>query len=240
MGNSKAIQGAAGCGKTAMMKEVRRLCEDTTHEIVGITQTTGAKRQLKQELTVPQQAGVETLTVAKFLNTVKQGQGLFGQNTLFVVDESSLVGVSDMVTLQKVVKQIDARMLIVGDFKQHTPITQSFPMQILLASGINHRVMNEIVRIKNEEALEVVQSLYQDKARDALEKLKNNIVEIEKIKGMDKEEMGQVLIEAVSKKYLALHQSHKGDVALIGGSSGSMHRCTTSIGRIIEHKNLIL
>ncbi|HEM7502378.1 TPA: AAA family ATPase, partial [Klebsiella aerogenes] len=90
------VQGYAGVGKTtqfrAVMSAVNLLPEDSRPKVIGLGPTHRAVGEM-------QSAGVEAQTTASFLHDtqllMRSGQTPDFSNTLFLVDESSMLGLSD-------------------------------------------------------------------------------------------------------------------------------------------------
>ncbi|QQM85970.1 AAA family ATPase [Klebsiella variicola] len=91
------VQGYAGVGKTtqfrAVMSAISLLPEETRPRVIGLAPTHRAVGEM-------QSAGVEARTTASFLHDTqllqRNGQTPDFSNTLFLLDESSMVGLADM------------------------------------------------------------------------------------------------------------------------------------------------
>jgi len=143
-----AIQGYAGVGKTTQFKAVLagidQLPESERPRVVGLAPTHRAVGEM-------QAAGVDAQTLASFLHDegmkVAGGEKPDYRNTLFVVDESSMVGNSDMARAYALIAEGNGRAVMSGDEAQLQPIAPGTPFRLAQGrSAIDMAVMKEIVR----------------------------------------------------------------------------------------------
>lgn len=170
------VQGVAGSGKTTMLKEVKRLGEDSGYQILGLSNTASASNRMTEATTTVESAGIESMTTAKFLNQAQKIK--FNPNLLIVLDEASLTSNKEMHTLLAVTEKKGAKLVLVGDVKQMGAIEAGKPFYLLLGHGMKSACMTENVRFKNPETLKVMQDLYAARVSDAIDKLSNNLIEI--------------------------------------------------------------
>ncbi|CAB5681446.1 Multifunctional conjugation protein TraI [Serratia marcescens] len=143
-----AIQGYAGVGKTTQFKAVldgiAQLPESERPRVVGLAPTHRAVGEM-------QAAGVDAQTLASFLHDeglkVAGGEKPDYRNTLFVVDESSMVGNSDMARAYALIAEGNGRAVMSGDEAQLEAIASGAPFRLAQGrSAIDMAVMKEIVR----------------------------------------------------------------------------------------------
>lgn len=143
-----AIQGYAGVGKTTQFKAVldgiAQLPESERPRVVGLAPTHRAVGEM-------QAAGVDAQTLASFLHDeglkVAGGEKPDYRNTLFVVDESSMVGNSDMARTYALIAEGNGRAVMSGDEAQLEAISPGAPFRLAQGrSAIDMAVMKEIVR----------------------------------------------------------------------------------------------
>ncbi|MGU9760816.1 conjugative transfer relaxase/helicase TraI (plasmid) [Serratia marcescens] len=143
-----AIQGYAGVGKTTQFKAVldgiAQLPESERPRVVGLAPTHRAVGEM-------QAAGVDAQTLASFLHDeglkVAGGEKPGYRNTLFVVDESSMVGNSDMARTYALIAEGNGRAVMSGDEAQLEAIAPGAPFRLAQGrSAIDMAVMKEIVR----------------------------------------------------------------------------------------------
>ena len=147
-----AIQGYAGVGKTtqfnAVLAALDTLPADQRPTVVGIGPTHRAVHEM-------QSIGVKAQTLASFLSESRQ-QAMSGEtpdhrNTLFLVDESSMIGNRDMAEFYQRVAASGARVISSGDTAQLKAISSGAPFQLMQErSAVDVSVMKEIVRQRPE------------------------------------------------------------------------------------------
>ena len=190
------IQGDAGTGKTSMMKSFKDItdkeCENLN--ICGLGFTGKAADELEKK------SGIKTKTISGFLINPDQ------EKSLFIVDESSMVGSYQMLNLMNHAEKTDSRIVFIGDGKQLQAISAGKMFKVLSQNDYTKAVlMEESIRQKTEYMIETVSHIknYQtDIDKDGMDKafkvLKDNnrIFEIE-----DKDErINHVIDSYISEK----------------------------------------
>jgi len=186
------IQGVAGSGKTTMLRSLNKVCLDANFEIIGLTVTTSAKERLKigsQNLAGDVhllRSGIKTLTVRKFLIESERLLNMdpmlakleYGGNKLFVLDEASFIGTSEMFAVLTKMEQLNTKLIVMGDYKQLSSVEAGRIFYLMLGSKMHSVAMTENVRFKSVKTLNVMQHIYKDQIPSALERLSNSLVEI--------------------------------------------------------------
>ncbi len=167
-----AIQGYAGTGKTTQFKAVMAaldsLPESQRPQVIGLAPTHRAVHEM-------QSVGVRSQTLSSFLSEERQ-KNLAGEktdygNTLFLVDESSMVGNRDMAELYQRIADTGGRAINSGDVAQLQPIEPGQPFRLVQSrSAIDTAVMQDIVR-QTPELRPAIYSMIEGDARGALEKV---------------------------------------------------------------------
>ncbi|WP_159282797.1 conjugative transfer relaxase/helicase TraI, partial [Rahnella variigena] len=167
-----AIQGYAGTGKTtqfkAVMAAIGSLPEKQRPQVIGLAPTHRAVHEM-------QSVGVQAQTLASFLSEERQ-KNLAGEktdygNTLFLVDESSMVGNRDMAEFYQRIADTGGRAINSGDVAQLQPVEPGQPFRLLQSrSPIDTAVMQDIVR-QTPELRPAIHSMIEGDARGALEKV---------------------------------------------------------------------
>ncbi|NCG53664.1 conjugative transfer relaxase/helicase TraI [Serratia fonticola] len=143
-----AIQGYAGVGKTtqfrAVLDALATLPREQQPRVVGLAPTHRAVGEM-------QSAGVQAQTLASFLHEEDRkliaGETPDYRNTLFVLDEGSMVGNRDMARAYALIAAGDGRAVISGDVAQLQPISPGQPFKLQQGrSAIDMAVMKDIVR----------------------------------------------------------------------------------------------
>ncbi|EAR6709552.1 conjugative transfer relaxase/helicase TraI [Salmonella enterica] len=179
------VQGYAGVGKTtqfrAVMSAVNLLPEDERPRVVGLGPTHRAVGEMRS-------AGVEAQTLASFLHDTqlqqRSGETPDFSNTLFLLDESSMVGNTDMARAYALIAAGGGRAVASGDTDQLQAIAPGQPFRLQQArSAADVAIMKEIVR-QTPELRDAVYSLINrdvNKALSGLESVKP--VQVPRLKG---------------------------------------------------------
>ncbi|VCY48722.1 Multifunctional conjugation protein TraI [Klebsiella pneumoniae] len=142
------VQGYAGVGKTtqfrAVMSAISLLPEETRPRVIGLAPTHRAVGEM-------QSAGVDARTTASFLHDTqllqRNGQTPDFSNTLFLLDESSMVGLADMAKAHSLIVAGGGRAVSSGDNDQLQPIAPGQPFRLMQQrSAADVAIMKEIVR----------------------------------------------------------------------------------------------
>jgi conjugative relaxase-like TrwC/TraI family protein len=159
------IRGAAGAGKTTLMKEAICLMEDAGKKVLVVAPTAQASRGvLKKE-------GFDKAdTVAKLLADKEMQKKL--ESHVLWVDEAGLLGTKDMTALLELATKKNARVILGGDTRQHSSVVRGDAMRILnTVGGIQAAEVSKIYRQRNAFYKSAVEDLSNGKVKEAFEKL---------------------------------------------------------------------
>ena len=139
------IRGAAGTGKTTLEDEIRIALAEVGKPVVALAQSVKASREVLR-----QEAGFATAdTVAMFFTDERMQEGARGG--VILVDEASQLGTRDMARLFGMAETLNARVVLVGDRRQHRSVTAGEPLRLLEAkAGLRVAEVTEIVRQDRE------------------------------------------------------------------------------------------
>lgn len=159
------IRGAAGTGKTTLMKEAVRLMEKAGKQVTVVAPTAQASRGVLRE------EGFEKAeTVATLLQNTKMKDQLKDQ--ILWVDEAGLLGTKDMTSLLELASKQNARLILGGDTRQHSSVIRGDALRILnTVGGIKTAEVSKIYRQKNFEFRSAVEDLSKGNVKDGFEKL---------------------------------------------------------------------
>ena len=119
------IRGVAGTGKTTLEQELGEALAEAGRPVVALAPTAEASRGVLRT-----EANFATAdTVARFLVDEKMQESARGGVVL--VDEASLLGTRDMLRIFEVAENIEARIILVGDRKQHRSVAAGEPLKLL-------------------------------------------------------------------------------------------------------------
>lgn len=129
------LEGDAGTGKTFLLQQLRQ-ASPTPWLALGAT--TGARDALKQE------GFPEAMTVKALLTNPDQAPGVPG--AVWIVDESGLLGTADTLALLRHAERQDARVLFVGDTKQHAAVPRGSGLETVKDAGATVVRLSEVRR----------------------------------------------------------------------------------------------
>lgn len=139
------IRGAAGTGKTTLEREIGEALAEVGHPVVALAQSVKASREVLR-----QEAGFATAdTVARFFKDEAMQESARGG--VILVDEASQLGTRDMNGLFAVAERLGARILLVGDRRQHRSVTAGEPLRLLEESaGLKVAEVTQILRQRGD------------------------------------------------------------------------------------------
>ena len=134
------IRGAAGTGKTTLLRVAANEIGASGSGVHVFAPTAEAARGVLRK-----EGFVEAETVAKLLSDRKAQEKLKGQ--VIWVDEAGLLGAKDMRSLFRVAKEQEARVVLVGDERQHASVPRGDAFRILQTqAGLVPAVVGDIRR----------------------------------------------------------------------------------------------
>lgn len=160
------LRGAAGVGKTTMVKELNGLLSTEGRTVFYCAPTSSAADTLRKD-------GLATATtVADFLQNVSLRERDRLPGAVLVVDEAGLASNVQGGELLRLAERCDSRVVFLGDSKQHTSVEAGDFLRILETHSPLHRV--EVTDIRRQEAAEyrgAVKLMAVGTARAGLERL---------------------------------------------------------------------
>ncbi|HEY1270437.1 MAG TPA: MobF family relaxase [Gemmataceae bacterium] len=135
------IRGVAGTGKTTLEQEIGEALAEAGKPVVALAQSVKASREVLR-----QEAGFTTAdTVARFLKDEQMQETARGG--VILVDEASQLGTRDMLQVFEAAERLGARVLLVGDRRQHRSVTAGEPLRLLEErAGLPVAEVTEILR----------------------------------------------------------------------------------------------
>ncbi len=159
------IRGAAGTGKTTLMKEAISWMEKAGKEVTVVAPTAEASRGVLR-----QEGYGKADTVALLLKDQKMQEKIKGQ--VLWVDEAGLLGTKDMKALLQLTTKQNARLILGGDTKQHASVVRGDALRILnTVAGIKTAEVSKIYRQRTVEYKSAVEDLSKADVKSAFEKL---------------------------------------------------------------------
>ena len=148
LGNTDKIMilsGDAGVGKTTLLQEVKNGVEQTGKEIFAFAPSSDASRDVLRK------KGFETAdTIALLLKSKKSQNQL--KDKVMLIDEAGLVGVPTMNQLIDIAYEQNSRVILSGDWKQHSAVEAGDALKILETKSKTHvSRVSEIVRQRDSK-----------------------------------------------------------------------------------------
>ena len=169
-----AVQGAAGTGKTAVLKEALGLLGE--RNAVLLAPSAAAARVLSEE------TGAEARTLQWFLTRHGDlGDGARvardrqkHEGSVLVLDEASMVSTAEMELLMRIAERFRiARLVLVGDRRQLRAVSAGEPFRALQEAGVATAEMEEILRQRDPALKAAVEHLKEGRPREALQGLEH-------------------------------------------------------------------
>ncbi len=135
------IRGVAGTGKTTLEQEIGEALVEAGKPVVALAQSVKASREVLR-----QEAGfAQADTVARFFKD--QAMQESAKDGVILVDEASQLGTRDMMAIFDVADRLNARVILVGDRRQHRSVTAGEPLKLLEDNaGLRVAEVTEILR----------------------------------------------------------------------------------------------
>ncbi len=159
------IRGVAGTGKTTLEQEIGEALAEAGRPVVALAQSVKASREVLRE-----EAGFATAdTVARFLKDEEMQESARGG--VILVDEASQLGTRDMLQVFDVADRLSARVILVGDRRQHRSVTAGEPLKLLEEkAGLRVAEVTEILRQQGDYK-KAAQALSEGRTEEGFEEL---------------------------------------------------------------------
>jgi conjugative relaxase-like TrwC/TraI family protein len=159
------IRGVAGTGKTTLEQEIGEALAEAGRPVVALAQSVKASREVLRE-----EAGFANAdTVARFLKDNDMQASARGG--VILVDEASQLGTRDMLQVFEAAERLSARVILVGDRRQHRSVTAGEPLKLLEESaGLRVAEVTRILRQQGDYK-KAAQALSQGRTVEGFEEL---------------------------------------------------------------------
>lgn len=134
------IQGSAGAGKSASMRCVRDIYHASGKRVIGATIARSAANNLSNE------AGIETYTIARLLAWLDTSKPPVTQGDVLIVDEAGQVGSLQLEELMSFAKQLNFKIVLVGEDKQLDAIEHGGVLRYLSSPDVIGTTRVETIR----------------------------------------------------------------------------------------------
>lgn len=162
------IRGVAGTGKTTLEQEIGEALSEVGKPVVALAQSVKASREVLR-----QEAGFASAdTVARFLKDKDMQES--ARDGVILMDEASQLGTRDMMSVFNIAEAVNARVLLVGDRRQHRSVTAGEPLKLLQENaGLKVAEVTDILRQQGDykKAAKALSEGRTDEAFEELDKL---------------------------------------------------------------------
>ena len=169
-----AVQGLAGTGKSTMLESNIELIQQSTQtgknqpeQVIGLAPTHAAVSELESK-------GVKAQTLEGLLTDLRRGMTSPEdyKNTLFFLDESSMVSNRQASEFTDLVLQSNSKSVLLGDKEQLLSQSAGKPFELIMNQGrINTAYMTNMIRQQTEPLLGAAQNVLDKQPESALDKL---------------------------------------------------------------------
>jgi conjugative relaxase-like TrwC/TraI family protein len=159
------IRGVAGTGKTTLEQEIGEALAEAGRSVVALAQSVKASREVLR-----QEAGFASAdTVARFLKDEEMQES--ARNGVILVDEASQLGTRDMLRVFDAAEAVGARVILVGDRRQHRSVMAGEPLKLLEeTAGLRVAEVTEILRQEGDYK-KAAEALSEGRTEEAFEEL---------------------------------------------------------------------
>ncbi len=180
-----AVQGVAGVGKSSVLRPLNQLLEEQGKRVVGLGVQNTLVRMLEKD------TGIPSMTLHRLLGQNRKlldGSGKAEmaaaseefRDTVLVFDEASMVSTRDQDRLIRLANLLKVdRLVLMGDEKQLGAVEAGKPFALAQRAGTQTARMDHNLRARSDTLKRAQQAAQSGKTNDALEHLKDHIVEVE-------------------------------------------------------------
>ena len=172
------IRGVAGTGKTTLEQEIGEALAEAGRPVVALAQSVKASRDVLRT-----EAGFANAdTVARFLRDEEMQASAKGG--IILVDEASQLGSRDMAQVFDAAEAVNARVILVGDRRQHRSVTAGEPLKLLEESaGLKVAEVTDILRQQGDYK-KAAQALSEGRIEEGFQEL-DKLGWIKQVEGSD-------------------------------------------------------
>ena len=214
------LEGYAGSAKTTTVGAMAELSAREGYTVHGFAPTTRAVKALAE-------AGLEARTVASLIENPPAGA-----RQLWLIDESSLLGTRQVNRVLRHARDLGvARIVFVGDQRQHHAIEAGRPLQQIQCAGVTIARLETIRRQRRAELREVVKLAAAGEVQRAVTRL-DELGRIREIGDRDQRHL------AIAREYVAAHEAGERVLVVSPANSERMllnrmvHRMLVEHGRV--------
>ncbi len=181
-----AVQGVAGAGKSSVLRPLNQLVEEHGKRVIGLGVQNTLVRMLEKD------TGIPSMTLHRFFGqNRKLLDGSAGKaeiaaaredyrDTVLVLDEASMVSTRDQDRLIRIANLLRVdRLVLMGDEKQLGAVEAGKPFALAQRAGTETALMDYNLRARSDTLKRAQKAAQPGKTSNALEHLKDHIVEVQ-------------------------------------------------------------
>ena len=181
-----AVQGVAGAGKSSVLRPLNQLVEEHGKRVIGLGVQNTLVRMLEKD------TGIPSMTLHRFFGqNRKLLDGSAGKaeiaaaredyrDTVLVLDEASMVSTRDQDRLIRIANLLRVdRLVLMGDEKQLGAVEAGKPFALAQRAGTETALMDYNLRARSDTLKRAQKAAQSGKTSNALEHLKDHIVEVQ-------------------------------------------------------------
>ena len=213
------IQGNAGVGKTYTMKAFAEIVGDE-QPIRGLAPSAAAASVLQTE------SGISSQTLASYLLAPKEQ---LTQQEVILVDEASMISTRSAKQLLEKARQLNSRVILIGDTKQLSAIETGAPFKLLQSACLPTAVIDQNLRQRDPSLKQIVNSLAtHDKNPDSVNEAYQKLNESGKIKQIEEDE---TRIKAICSDYLSRPVAVRQKTLILASTNKDKQAIASSVRR---------
>jgi ATP-dependent exoDNAse (exonuclease V) alpha subunit len=219
-----ALRGVAGTGKTTTLQEVQRGLQALQRTVFTCAPTTSAAEVLRKE------GFSNATTLSDFLQNAEKNHGAQLRRATFIVDEAGIASTRQGAELCELVKRHDARLILVGDTRQHSGVEAGDFLSVLENhSRLQTCELTDIRRQTEQAYRSAVKSMAQGQARIGL-------MAIDKLGRLH--EAGADYIKRAAEDYVA-DLAAKKNTLLVAPTWDEIHRLTDHVRDSMKKRGML-
>lgn len=160
-GDAVSVTGVAGAGKSYVLNAANKVAALSGYTTLGTALSASTARDLGRD------TGITSIHIHKLLKQIEKGEVSLDQKTWLFIEEAGQVGTRHAHALIKLVEQSGAKLVMVGDPAQLSPVEAGAPYQ-KVASAIGTTMLEESVRQEEEWARDAALSIRHGQAEVGL------------------------------------------------------------------------
>ncbi|BBH54635.1 MobF family relaxase [Fluviispira sanaruensis] len=207
-------QGNAGSGKTTSIRMIAEAVHEN-YNILGFSPSSKAAQELSNSI------GIKANTVAELLKGDFNFENSDKKASLWIVDESSMLGAKQARDLFEKAHNNNARVILIGDSKQLASVEWGNPFKDIQRVAGTVCYLHESVRQKDPILDEAVQLLNADDMQEAIRHIKDDHIYVFN----DKEKIAQTM----AKEFLSLSDAERQETIVTGLTNESLLRLNNEI-----------